>query len=239
MSYEHWKQSVRTGFNVGTLLRRHSGIEKESWSFDSFGFSKCLGAGQYGKVFLAKEKNSGAIIAIKVIWFKNYIENGIQDQIKNEIEIQSHLVHNRIVRVYGMFHDEEKLGIVMEYAPFGTLFNMMCLPEYKDGFSKVLVQQIALQVYSALMYCHSHNVMHRDLKPENILIFSRHTDENGRLCLDVKLTDFGWSVVNHGATRKTVCGTKSYMAPEILNAVGNVGYSYEAESYACESMGVI
>ena len=71
----------------------------------------------------------------------------------------------------------------MEYAPFGTLFNMMCLPEYKDGFSKVLVQQIALQVYSlpfsshndsrALMYCHSHNVMHRDLKPENILIFSR------------------------------------------------------------------
>ena len=71
----------------------------------------------------------------------------------------------------------------MEYAPFGTLFNMMCLPEYKDGFSKVLVQQIALQVYSfpllsfyycsALMYCHSHNVMHRDLKPENILIFSQ------------------------------------------------------------------
>ena len=41
-----------------------------------------------GKVFLAKEKNSGAIIAIKVIWFKNYIENGIQDQIKNEIEVR-------------------------------------------------------------------------------------------------------------------------------------------------------
>ena len=73
-----------------------------------------------GKVFLAKEKQSGAIVAIKVIWFRNYIENGIQDQIKNEIEvgkwmdsdgeIQSHLVHNRIVRVYGMFHDEEKRG---------------------------------------------------------------------------------------------------------------------------------
>ena len=69
-------------------------------------------------MFLAKEKQSGTIVAIKVIWFRNYIENGIQDQIKNEIEvgkemecngkIQSHLVHNRIVRVYGMFHDEEK-----------------------------------------------------------------------------------------------------------------------------------
>ena len=69
-------------------------------------------------MFLAKEKQSGTIVAIKVIWFRNYIENGIQDQIKNEIEvgkemgcvgkIQSHLVHNRIVRVYGMVHDEEK-----------------------------------------------------------------------------------------------------------------------------------
>lgn len=59
-------------------------------------------------------------------------------------------------------------------------------------------------------------------------------DENGRLLLETKLTDFGWSVVNHGATRKTVCGTKSYMAPEILNADHNqAGYSYEAESYAC------
>ena len=58
-------------------------------------------------------------------------------------------------------------------------------------------------------------------------------DKSGRLSLDVKLTDFGWSVVNHGATRKTVCGTKTYMAPEIMNALGTPGYSYEAESYAC------
>ena len=58
-------------------------------------------------------------------------------------------------------------------------------------------------------------------------------DENGQLVLDTKLTDFGWSVVNHGA-RSTVCGTKSYMAPEILNAnLSHTGYSYEAESYAC------
>lgn len=50
--------------------------------------SKSDGVNGLGKVFLAKEKNSGAIIAIKVIWFKNYIENGIQDQIKNEIEVR-------------------------------------------------------------------------------------------------------------------------------------------------------
>ena len=36
----------------------------------------------------------------------------------------------------------------MEYAPLGTLFHMMCESQYKNGFDKYLVQQIALQVYS-------------------------------------------------------------------------------------------
>lgn len=36
----------------------------------------------------------------------------------------------------------------MEYAPLGTLFHMMCEAQYKNGFDKSLVQQIALQVYS-------------------------------------------------------------------------------------------
>ena len=36
----------------------------------------------------------------------------------------------------------------MEYAHYGTLFQMMCEKEYKSGFEKYLVQQIALQVYS-------------------------------------------------------------------------------------------
>ena len=36
----------------------------------------------------------------------------------------------------------------MEYAAQGTLFQVMCEPQYKNGFDKYLVQQIALQVYS-------------------------------------------------------------------------------------------
>ena len=49
-----------------------------------------------GKVFLAKEKQSGTIVAIKVIWFRNYIENGIQDQIKNEIEVEKEMVRGAV-----------------------------------------------------------------------------------------------------------------------------------------------
>lgn len=47
--------------------------------------------------------------------------------------------------------------------------------------------------------------MHRDVKPENILF-----DRNNV----VKVCDFGFAV--HDEPRKTICGTKQYMAPEML-----------------------
>ena len=49
--------------------------------------------------------------------------------------------------------------------------------------------------------------MHRDIKPENILLSKNY---------DIKLCDFGWSILHHNQTRETFCGTFEYMAPEIL-----------------------
>ena len=72
----------------------------------------------------------------------------------------------------------------MEYAPLGTLFNVMIKNQWLNGMPLKYVQQVATQVYScasfssvtnsALAYCHAHNVMHRDLKPENILVFRNY-----------------------------------------------------------------
>ena len=90
----------------------------------------------------------------------------------------------------------------MEYAPRGTLFQIMCEEQYIDGFDKQVVQQIAVQVYSyailllpawfysALIYCHTHHVMHRDLKPENILIYNR-------VCISTTIITFKSIIVFH------------------------------------------
>lgn len=144
------------------------------------------------------------------------------------------------------------MGIVMEYAPEGTLFNLMIKNNWMKGMPMKYVQQVARQVYSlqplpavirsALAYCHTHNVMHRDLKPENILIFKNidvrrmgwvdAQTRTGKGDLEVKLTDFGWSCIKQDKPRFTLCGTVSYMAPEQSTDNGK-GYDGSAETWAC------
>lgn len=56
---------------------------------------------------------------------------------------------------------------------------------------------------------HDRNMVHRDLKPENILLM----DED----LTVKIGDFGLAkIVGEASFTTTLCGTPSYVAPEIL-----------------------
>ena len=73
-------------------------------------------------------------------------------------------------------------------------------------------------VCAALQFCHSKGVYHRDLKPENLLINESY---------NLKVADFGLAAVTEDANGivsvlKTKCGTKGYMAPEVLER--NAGY---------------
>ncbi|KAL3309524.1 Serine/threonine-protein kinase dclk3, partial [Cichlidogyrus casuarinus] len=81
-------------------------------------------------------------------------------------------------------------------------------------FSEEVASKMVFDMASALYYLHSRSIMHRDLKPENFLVL-RHRD--GRVTL--KLADFGLAMeVNK--PEYTICGTPTYIAPEILLEVG-------------------
>lgn len=61
------------------------------WKLDNFEIGRNLGKGKFGNVYLAREKKSHFVIALKVL-FKEQIEKfQVRVQIKREIEIQFHL----------------------------------------------------------------------------------------------------------------------------------------------------
>ncbi|XP_056404043.1 aurora kinase A isoform X2 [Hyla sarda] len=178
--------------------------KKKQWSLEDFEIGRPLGKGKFGNVYLAREKQSKFILALKVL-FKSQLEKaGVEHQLRREVEIQSHLRHPNILRLYGYFHDATRVYLILDYAPRGELYReLQRCTRFDDQRSATYINELA----DALLYCHSKKVIHRDIKPENLLLGS-----NGEL----KIADFGWSVHAPSSRRTTLCGTLDYLPPEMI-----------------------
>jgi len=66
-------------------------LYRKKWTLADFDIGRALGKGKFGNVYLAREKSSKFIVALKVL-FKSQIQKAnVEHQLKREIEIQSHL----------------------------------------------------------------------------------------------------------------------------------------------------
>lgn len=176
----------------------------QEWCLADFEIGRPLGKGKFGNVYLAREKKTKYVIALKVMFKSQLQSHHVEHQLHREIEIQSHLRHPNVLRLYGYFHDATRVYLILEYAPKGELFKELTKAKKFDDKQSA---RYVYQVCKALQYCHSKRVIHRDIKPENILI-----GFNGEL----KIADFGWSVHAPSSRRATMCGTMDYLPPEMI-----------------------
>lgn len=188
-----------------------------------FEIGKPLGKGKFGRVYLAREREHNFICALKVL-NKNEL-HGYEKQVRREIEIQTHLRHPNILKLYGHFHDSKRIILILEFAGKGELYGHL---QKQGRFSDRQSAQYIAQMASALRYTHRKHVIHRDIKPENILV---------GLHGEIKLSDFGWSVHAPGKRRETLCGTLDYLPPEMVNP-RNQDKSYD-ERVDLWSLGVL
>lgn len=178
--------------------------QKKKWSLNHFDIGRPLGKGKFGNVYLAREKESHYICALKVL-FKSQLEKaGVEHQLRREIEIQSHLRHPNILRLFGYFYDQTRVYLILEYAPNGELYKLL---KKKGRFDDQAAATYMKEMSEALMYCHTKKVIHRDIKPENLLLGLRG---------ELKIADFGWSVHAPSSKRETFCGTLDYLPPEMI-----------------------
>uniref|UniRef100_A0A3B4V8A8 non-specific serine/threonine protein kinase n=1 Tax=Seriola dumerili TaxID=41447 RepID=A0A3B4V8A8_SERDU len=177
---------------------------KKRWSLENFDIGRPLGKGKFGNVYLARERQSKFILALKVLFKKQLEKAGVEHQLRREVEIQSHLRHPNILRLYGYFHDASRVYLILEFAPKGELYSeLQRCGNFTEDRSATYIMELA----DALNYCHSKKVIHRDIKPENLLLGA-----NGEL----KIADFGWSVHTPSSRRSTLCGTLDYLPPEMI-----------------------
>lgn len=164
-----------------------------------------LGEGGFAKVFKAKRKSDGKIVAVKI----PRIDESTSKVFLREVGTWLHLDHPNIVKLY----EADILPVPhleMEFVE-GVDLNgktIRSLEEYPKPTEEGLALKFTKGITQAVKYAHSQNVLHRDIKPLNILL--KHD-------LTPKLTDWGLSKIGVTTSSKTAAGyTPLYAAPEQL-----------------------
>ena len=183
-----------------------------------------LGEGSYGSVYMVNHIHSSQHRAMKIITKKSTRETTqIDNEILNEIEMLKRMDHPNIVKIFEFFYSSKNYYLITEFCKEGELFDRIV----KEGpFDEEFAGYIMYQIFSAVNYCHSMNVIHRDLKPENILI--ERKEQNG--FLKIKIIDFGTAkIFDNNKVECKVIGSSYYIAPEVLSK----NYNEKCDLWSC------
>ncbi|KAF3158158.1 hypothetical protein EYR41_009341 [Orbilia oligospora] len=210
--------------------------------FGNYILGQTLGEGEFGKVKLGWRKDGGVQVAIKLIRRDTLAPHPNRlSKIYREISILRTLSHPNIVKLFEMIENERHIGIILEYASGGELFDYILTHRYlKDPPACRLFAQLV----SGVGYLHKMGIVHRDLKLENLLL-----DRNRNIII----TDFGFANVfdplddigeyedrlddpnvlkelergvgedgrgRRGDLMATSCGSPCYAAPELVVSDG-------------------
>lgn len=188
------------GTRIGAIVR---GPNQENYELTEF-----LGAGSFGEVYRAENKEHERIAAVKILPLGEITDPNLIQPLMNEAALATQVTHPNVVNVFYAGENEE-IGpyILMEYISGQTLEEFLRVKaESGSIISLEKSVEIMLQIAQGAQAINE-KLVHRDIKPDNI-IFS-----GDRL----KITDFGLSKLVAERTRtKTFkgMGPISYMAPE-------------------------
>ena len=82
---------------------------------NNFKLGKKLGNGRFGNVYLAEEKVTKTLYAIKIMNKIKIKQEKMEDQIMSEIKLQLYMNHPNILKLYGFFHDSKNIYLILEY----------------------------------------------------------------------------------------------------------------------------
>ncbi|XP_059018132.1 serine/threonine-protein kinase DCLK3 [Mustela lutreola] len=179
---------------------------------------RVLGDGNFAVVKECRHRETRQAYAMKII-DKSKLK-GKEDMVDSEILIIQSLSHPNIVKLHEVYETDAEIYLIMEYVQGGDLFDAI-IESVK--FAERDAALMLMDLCRALVHLHDKSIVHRDLKPENLLV-QRNEDKSTTL----KLADFG--LAKHVVRPIfTVCGTPTYVAPEILS---EKGYGLEVDMWA-------
>uniref|UniRef100_A0A914XP03 Protein kinase domain-containing protein n=1 Tax=Plectus sambesii TaxID=2011161 RepID=A0A914XP03_9BILA len=189
------ERSMTTQSNIEELLQRE-GVE----------LGDAIGRGTFSDVRRAWSHRLRAFVAVKMI-DRRTSTDFVRHFLPRELLIVQQLRHPNIVRVHHLLDAGPVVCLVQEYAEHGDLLRLI---KRRRRLPETDARPLFRQLIEALEYLRRQEIAHRDVKCENVFL-----DRND----NVKLGDFGFARWMRAAdVSKTFCGSRAYVAPEILRA---------------------
>eukprot|EP00743_Colponemidia_sp_Colp-15_P008793 GILK01009595.1.p1 GENE.GILK01009595.1~~GILK01009595.1.p1 ORF type:complete len:444 (+),score=66.57 GILK01009595.1:99-1334(+) len=191
-----------------------------SMSIQDFTLEGMVGEGNFSSIFRAVRKQTGDVVAIKII----DKQRALRMNKTNDVMMEKHCLmrlkdHPNIIQLYDTFKDDRHCYFITEFVSGGELW----AATYHKGCPLTLIRHYFAQIVNALQYLHSKGIVHRDLKAENVMLTETHR---------VKLIDFGTAkdlmnpeVEGSGnwafkRNFKDFVGTPQFMSPEAIRNKG-------------------
>jgi len=182
-----------------------------------------LGMGGYSKVKLGIHRKTGQKAALKIMLAdeSGKISDSKKKQLIRELNVMKKVKHENVIQLIEFDENAEYpesngkstpcIVTVLEFASGGELFDFLMFTGCFDEFAS---RAYFHQMIAGLEAMHQLGIAHRDLKPENLLLNEHYV---------LKIADFGFATSfidesnpNKIQKMKTACGTKGYLAPELL-----------------------
>ncbi|XP_008708062.1 uncharacterized serine/threonine-protein kinase SBK3 [Ursus maritimus] len=137
-----------------------------------------LGSGSYGRVLLARPRQGGPAVALKLLRRDSVLRTTFLREFCVGRCVSSH--PGLLQTLAGPLQTPRHFAFAQEYAPYGDLSGML----KERGLPELLVKRVMAQLAGALDFLHGRGLVHADVKPDNVLVFDP-------VCSRVALGDLG------------------------------------------------
>ncbi|WWC92044.1 uncharacterized protein L201_006998 [Kwoniella dendrophila CBS 6074] len=165
-----------------------------------FELGRVIGHGAFGVVRIAREKQSGRLVAMKQLRKADMLRKSQEGHVRAEKDLlaaaasqslstcvagEENYKPSWIVQLYYAFQDNDHLYLVLEFMGGGDLLNLLV---ERDTFSESMTKFYISEMIMGLEETHSLGFIHRDIKPDNFLFTKQG---------HIRISDFGLATDLH------------------------------------------
>jgi len=185
------KQLLRGEYMTNYQIDRLAKGETSGFFYGPYKLLYAVGAGTFARVFRAVHRQTGEVVALKVLR-KRYSDKPEQaSQFIREGKLGLTLRHPNIVPIYDVASDGKSHYLVMEFVEGWSLRDLV---KIRTKIEPIQATQLMTGMVEGLRYAFEHGLTHRDLKLNNVLVTSS---------LQPKLVDFGLAAMDENLSEET------------------------------------